>query len=400
MTRQPAPHQRVTALLAGNIFFAGLSVAATVSYAGIIAIERLGIPNAMYSILLIVSALVSAGASVLLGYMSDRVGDRRVIAIASALVGAIGYTIIFFIRTAEIYTVVTCVLLPFGGAIYAQTFAYARAFYDRHVPARAEFMNQVMRMVFSLSWVIAPPVMGLVAATTDVFNLYAIAALTLVVCALLFVVIPPEGTASVPEGANPQAARAEIDLVVMAGLGGVLLIYVANQIYNICVPLLVTTTLGATYADFGLVAGVAAAIEIPFMLAWGYALRWMGKHTVIVIAALMYAVYLTLLSRAGSVSDLLWLQIINGPATAALMSITISYMQDAVRNRVGLSTSLLDVVRVASVIACAGLFAWLTGARPDYPAMFVAAGILSGAGAVLMFAAHRMIPARPAVAAP
>src|SRR5690606_38772454 len=102
-------------------------------------------------------ALVSAAASVLLGYLSDRVGDRRVIAIVSALTGAIGYTIIFFVRTAEMFTVVTCVLLPFGGAIYAQTSAYARAFYDRHIPARAEFMNQVMRMVFSLSWVIAPP---------------------------------------------------------------------------------------------------------------------------------------------------------------------------------------------------------------------------------------------------
>jgi len=392
----PALPSRVTTLLAGNIFFSGVTFAATLSYAGIVAIEHLGISNAMYSVLLVASALVSAVASVVLGYFSDRVRDRRIIALGCAAAGALGYGAVFFFRTAEVYTIVTCLLMPFGGAIYVQTFAYARAYYDRRAPARAEFMNQIMRTIFSVAWAVAPPIVGWVAATTDIFNVYAIAAVTFVICGAIFLAIPPEGTAASASGEKPAVQRAEIDPVVIAGLAGVFLIFIANQIYNVCVPLLVTTTLNGTLADLGLFAGVAAAIEIPFMLLWGYALRWVGKHTVIVIAAVLYAIYLYCLSRAGGVTDILWLQLINGPATAALMSITISYMQDAVRNRVGLSTSLLDVIRVGSVIASAGIFALLTGSRPDYPGMFVVAAILAALGAVTLLAAHRLMPARPA----
>ena len=75
------------------------------------------------------------------------------------------------------------------------------------------------------------------------------------------------------------------------------------------------------------------------------------------------------------------------------MSIPISYMQEAIRNRVGLSTSLLDVVRVASVMASAGLFALITGSMPNYPLLFAVAAALAVGGAAILFAAHRIMPA-------
>jgi hypothetical protein len=80
------------------------------------------------------------------------------------------------------------------------------------------------------------------------------------------------------------------------------------------------------------------------------------------------------------------------------LSIPISYMQDAIRNRVGLSTSLLDVVRVSSVIASAGLFALLTGTTADYPLLFAVAAGLAAGGAVILMGAHRLLAPRPATA--
>ena len=56
---------------------------------------------------------------------------------------------------------------------------------------------------------------------------------------------------------------------------------------------------------------------------------------------------LLLLSRAGSVAEVLWLQPLNGLTTAALMSIPLAYMQEAIKGRVGLSTSLFDVTCLA-----------------------------------------------------
>lgn len=102
---------------------------------------------------------------------------------------------------------------------------------------------------------------------------------------------------------------------------------------------------------------------------------------------MLYALYLLLLSRAGSFAEVLWLQGLNAVATAALMAIPISYMQEAIRGRVGLSTSLLDVVGVASGLLAAGIFALATAGGGYQPAL-VAAALLAAAGATVVLVAH------------
>jgi len=138
----------------------------------------------------------------------------------------------------------------------------------------------------------------------------------------------------------------------------------------------------------GIYAGLAALLEVPCMLLWGVAATRWPKFALIVASALVYAVYLFLLSRAGSVAGVLWLQGFNAIATAGLMSIPISYLQEAIRGRVGLSTSLLDVVGVIARIAAAGLFAVVAGGGDNYVAVFVVAGGFALSGAAVLFLAH------------
>jgi hypothetical protein len=183
---------------------------------------------------------------------------------------------------------------------------------------------------------------------------------------------------------------------VIVGIVGVTAIFIATYVNNVTVPLLITVTLKGSFGELGLFAGLAAAMELPFMVLWGYSLRWVSKHTIIVGAALVYALDLFLLSQADSVTTVLWLQLINGPATAALMSIPISYLQDAIKGRRGLSTSLLDVAGVVSALVSASLFGALTANGPAYPLLFAVAAGLAVAGAAILFAAHRFIPAEPA----
>jgi SET family sugar efflux transporter-like MFS transporter len=263
-------------------------------------------------------------------------------------------------------------------------------------------MTSILRTVFAVAWAIVPPFVGWIAANTVVFNVYGIAAVAYLICALIYAVllINPRariGRPAKPTGETAELPRARVEPVIIVGIAGVTLISMATYINNVTVPLLITVTLKGSFGELGIFAGLAAALELPFMVLWGYALRRVGKHTIIVAAALLYALYLVLLSRAGSVTDLLWLQLINGPATAALMSIPISYLQDAIRGRIGLSTSLLDVVGVTSSLTAAALFGAITATAPNYPLLFVVAAGLAVAGAAILFAAHRFIK-RPTVA--
>ena len=389
----------VTALIGTSLFFTGITYASTLNYAAIVGIDTLGIPNALYSVLLIVASLVGAAASVVLGYISDRLPDRRILVILCALAGALGFGLIFTLRSQVAFIVAIGIIMPFGAALFSQSFSFARAYNNARDPARAEFMTSVLKTIFTVAWAIVPPFVGWIAATTGVFNVYGIAAAAYLVCIGIFTVLLTMPAAKVGRPMRPHNAAADglpparIEPAVIMGIVGVALILVANYTNNVAMPLLITRTLGGNFGQLGIFAGLAAALELPFILLWGYSLRWVSKHAIIIVAALLYAIYLYLVSRAGSITDIYWLQLINGPATGALLSIPISYMQDAIKGRVGLSTSLLDVANVASSLSGAVLFGAVTGAAPNYPLLFVIAAGLAVAGALVLFVTHRLMPA-------
>lgn len=394
---QSTPRQPVTMSLGLGLFFTGVTYAATLNYGAIVGIDALGIPNGLYSLLLMVFSLASAAASVVLGYISDKIPDRRILVIGTALMGALAFGSIFAFRNQAAYIVAICVIMPFGGALFSQSFSYSRSYYNARHPARAEFMITILRTIFSVAWVIVPPLVGWFAATTTVFNTYGVAALAYLACAAIFVVLLRDPDAKVgvaPPRAGqpaPPLARARIEPAIMGGIIGVTLIFTAVSIRTVTIPLVITSTLKGSFTDLGIFAALAAALELPFMVAWGYALRWLSKHTIIICGALLYAVYLILMSRASSVTEMLWLQLLNGPAHAALLTIPISYLQDAIKGRVGLSTSLLDVSNVVASLATAAVFGALTATVQDYPLLLVVAAGLSAGGAVALFVAHWLL---------
>ena len=394
---QSTPRLPVTAFLSLGQFFTGITYAATLNYGAIVGIDTLGIPNGLYSLLLTVFSLASAAASVMLGYISDKVADRRILVIGTALMGALAFGIIFLFRNQFAFIVATCVIMPFGGALYSQSFSYSRSYFNVRHADRAEFLITIMRTIFSVAWVIVPPIVGWFAATTTVFNTYGVATVAYLVVAAIFAALlrNPEARVGVtPNKAGEQATplvKASIEPAVIGGVVGVTLIFTGVSLRTVTVPLVITSTLKGSYADLGIFAAVAAALELPFMVAWGYALRWLSKHTMIIIGALLYALYLLLISRATSVTEMIWLQLLNGPAHGALMTIPISYLQDAIKGRVGLSTSLLDVANVAASLATAAIFGALTASMQDYPLLLLVAAGLSAAGALALFVSHGLL---------
>lgn len=393
----------VTVMISVSLFFTGITWASTLPYAAIVAVDVLGIDNQSYALLVTVGSLVGALASVALGYVSDKVRDRRLIVIGCALLGALGFGLIYALRTPFAYALAYGVIMPVGFALFSQTFSYARTFYNLNQPDRAEFMNSVLRSIFTIAWVVVPPFAGWLAATFTPFDVYGVSGAAYFCCALIFAGMLADPTTRIgvdskakDGAAQPEAARG-IELPMLVGIVGVFLIKVSIALHVTTAPLAITNDLGGTFADVGVYASLAALLEIPFMLAWGLAARKVPKWAIIVAAAAVNAVYLLWLSQAGTVTELLWLQVLKAIATSALLSITISYMQDAIRGRVGLSTSLLDVVGVGSNMAAAAVFA-AVATGTSYLAIFVVAGSLSAAGALIVWVAHGVVERRVAIA--
>jgi SET family sugar efflux transporter-like MFS transporter len=385
-TRMP-----VTAMLGASVFFSGVTFAATMPYGAIVGIETLGMANEHYAALVSISSIVGALVTMLIGYASDRLPDRRVLVLIAAVAGATGMALIYFGRTQIAFIIAITVIWPFGFAMFSQNFAYIRVYYNERAPDRAQFMITVLRTVFAVAWVIVPPMAGYIAAHYSVFDVFLVSALAYLGCGLIFAAMMTDRTTRIAAKPIPKreagAAKSLLPLPIMAGLAGILIITIAMRLVGLAMPLTIVTRLGGSVGHVGVYAGLAAAVEIPFMLMWGYLGRWLTREAIIIGNGLLLGVYILLVSQAQSVADVFWLQAINGVAASALLSVTISYMQDAIKGRVGLSTSLMDVVGIGATLAGAALFGLLS-AGGDYQLVLVVASAIAISGGLVMLAGN------------
>jgi SET family sugar efflux transporter-like MFS transporter len=394
-TRMP-----VTAMLGASVFCSGVTFAATMPYGAIVGIETLGLSNEHYAALVSISSVVGALVTMLIGYASDRLPDRRILVLIAAVAGATGMGLIYFGRSQMAFIIAITVIWPFGFAMFSQNFAYVRVYYNERAPARAHFMITALRTVFSVAWVIVPPLAGYVAAQYSVFDVFLASALAYLACGVIFAIMMTDPTTRIAAApiAKPEGTgrRGLLPTPIMAGLVGILIINMAMRLVGLAMPLSIVTRLGGNVGDVGIYAGIAAALEIPFMLMWGYLGRWLTREAIIIGNGLLLGVYILLVSQARSVMDVFLLQAINGVAAAALLSVTISYMQDAIKGRVGLSTSLMDVVGISATLGGAAVFGVLS-AGGDYQSVLLAASGIAITGGLVMLAGNirqlRLAPA-------
>lgn len=374
----------VATILGTCLFLIGISSAAIAPYRAITAIDNLGISNSIYALIMTLTSMGTAIASLVMGHISDRIPDRRVLIMASAGLGVLAYGLLYLFPAQLTYIIAFIVIMPFGGALFSQTFSFSRVYYDQRQPDRAEFMMSVLRSLFAVAWIIIPPVAGWIASSYSVFDLFAAAALAHIGFSLIFGLLFTDPKTRVGGIGKKEAGSAvagwRIPTGRMIGIGGVTMVRVALALHLTTLPLAMLNDFGGTLKDVGINASIAAGLEVPFMLAWGVAAARFSKEAILVVSALIYALYLLLLFYAQSVWQVYLLQGLNAIATAALLSITISYMQEAIKGRVGLSTSLMDVVTVVSTFTAAAAFAALSNPE-SYTNIFVAASILSLAGA-------------------
>jgi len=246
-----------------------------------------------------------------------------------------------------------------------------------------------MRTVFTLAWIIVPPAAGWIAATFSIFDVYLVSSLSYAAVAVIFAVLIGDRTTAVQIAAPVRAEGASWTSVfqlqpgILAGLAGLIVMIGAMRLLALTISLFIVTDLGGTLTDVGFYAGITAATEAPFMLLLAYLTTKVTKETLLAGAGLVMAVFIGLVSMLSSVSELFWLLALNGLGTAALMSVNIPYVQDAIKGRVGLSTSLMDVVAIGANLLSAVAFG-LLAAGGDYRFVLMIAAGISILGAAIM----------------
>lgn len=385
---------RITTLLASTIFFSGASFAAMTPYRAIVGVETLGFSNALFGLIIALNAIGGLLIAVLLGWISDKVSDRRTLALICAIGGAFGFLLVWTVRSPIGFATAFCLLIPFGNALFSQSFSLSRAFYDMEMPVRSELMMTFLRTGFTLSWIAVPPIAGWLAAKQSSYAVFGISALAHVACSICVALLWTDRRSRVGiETASGDAGRQErphLPIGRRYGILGVTLSATALQLNISILPLVIVNDLDGTLGQVGLLSGVAAAIEVPVMIGWGYlALRW-RKERILAIACAVFALYFALVTVSDSFYQVLSLQVFAAIAIAAVLSINISYLQEAIPGRVGLSTSLVDVTTVVASLGAAALFA--LNPLDQYAPMLGVAALVSIAATGSFMLARRLTP--------
>jgi predicted MFS family arabinose efflux permease len=340
------PSVRVCALA---IFFLGFAGAATSPYQSIIGINELGLSDSAYAILMFAAAVVNVSASVVMGILADRLGDYRKSILYLSLFGIAGYAIVYIAASPVSFVISKLLLLPTFGAVYSLIFANVRAHSRGMSSSNLIAVNSTMRAMISLSWVLVPGLVGIaLAGSPSMLPAYLLATLAAAMCFILAAFfLPKSAPATHLSDESRYRFLASLKEVtsrrVLLRVVGIALICSMLHVNDAVRPLIITGRAGGTVADIGTIVGIVAALEIIFIVFWGWADRRMPSIAALSLGASLYALYLGLQGLSTATWHVYAQSILSGFAAAAIISLPITYLQDLIADRPGLGSSLISV---------------------------------------------------------
>lgn len=399
-------HRAVRASAAA-IFFYGVAGAATSPYQAVLAIRELGLTYSDYAAIAIAAAVSNVVLSIGFGMISDRFQSYRRPLIFVSAFGILGYGAIWAVPSPLVFAMATIGPLALFHATNSMLFANVRAQTGDLAGQEVATINALMRMMISLAWVLVPGAVGLaLRGQQTIIGAWAIAA-GLAGCVLAIILLwvgagpMPPRPEPVPQGGTgtarvaPTAGRADrpaqvrtahalpglmqiLSPAIALRILGVALISQVLHVNSTVLPLIVTGQAGGQPDDIGAIVGLVAALEVVFMVFWAQVTRRLHLTTALMITAAFYLCYLAALAVATAPWQVYAASVVAGFAAAGIISLPISYLLDLIRDRPGLSASLIAVNMFLGGALGGGLFA-AGSALGGHGA----AALLSGAAGVL-----------------
>ena len=375
--------------------------ASTLPYQSIIGINELGMSDGSYSLLVFFAALMNVATSLTLGIWSDRLGDRRPLVLVLSVCGILGFGSIFIFHTAPVFILGVLLLIPMSNSAYSILFASIRARTNTMDKALAGAISSTVRAFYSGSWALAPGLIGLYLATAQSMTpAYGIAGAASLTCFCLYFFF----AAKAPKSAEPLAdapgflpsLKRIVRPPVLKRIVAMSLLLGLQRLNTMVAPLIITHAAGGTVVDVGFMAGLVAFLEMPFMMMWGALQKRFRNVHILAAGSLIYCLYLTLVGFASAPWHIYSLVVINACGAAAILSISITYLQDLISDRPGLGSSLISVSVFVSNGIAAAIFAVGTAVTNYSGTAQIAALVGLGSIAFLLFLESSRRQLRPA----
>lgn len=313
---------------------------------------------------------------------SDHRGSRKKLILICCLAGMASCLLFAVSRSYLLLLTLGIALLSIGATSSPQLFALARE-YSEQQGKSATMFSAIMRTQFSLAWVVGPPLAFAVATGYGFAALFGLGMVAYLLCLLVVGLGLPE-LGKVTDGHElPRGGlrkNGEVRRLFLASL----CLWTCNSMYLINMPLYLSRELSLPQELAGWMMGLAAALEIPVMLAAGYASHWLGKKPLMLLAVLAGLLFYTGLTWLPATPLwLLALQLCNGIFIGILAGMGMTYFQDLMPGQPGEATTLFsNSIRSGSILG--GCVAGIIAQWWSYHGVFAVALLLTLVALLLM----------------
>lgn len=381
------------AAVAALILF-GAIVSSFAPYLSVLGVQQFGLGDGGYAAFLVLSTVVSVGASLYLGIRADQTARRRPLALLCGAAIVLALLLMELRPSPFTFLLAHGVLFPVGAALMGQVFALVRLSSSVYPAAEREMILGATRAAFALPFVIVLPLWSVAFGRgMAVMGLYPVVlGLALLLAAVLVLLWPKDrgnAWADQPSGLSLGHALREIadprHLLRILALGG---IAAAPVVYMAVVGLLLTAEVGRGPADVALYVGLVAGLEVPFMILLPMLTRGWNRARLLALGTAIYALHLLVMPWVAG-SPVLWLMVWPAAIGGAItLTLPIAYLQDLLANRPGTGSSLLSLQWLAGNLFGAACFAAGT-ALSGYALVAVLGAALSVLGGLALLWADR-----------
>jgi MFS transporter, SET family, sugar efflux transporter len=336
------------------LFCVGASLAAYQPFQSLFAVNNLGLSEGGFSSIQFIGAVVNMVVALILGSFVDANGKAKQVVLITVLAGIISFSTIYVFDNALVYIAMSVVFIPVFMACYGLMLSSIRT---RYVVESSEGVEQqfvsLARSFFTFSWILTPlSVSFLLAAGFELKVIFLVSGLTSAVTFLLVWTTPVQLEAhNLVQTRSSDSWKQSIaqifnDKVVLKKICGAGLLQTAHVLNGILLPLFLVQNLSATTADVGRVSGLVAAAEVPSMFAITWLLRKIELANLLAIGGIVFSGYFLVVGFSRSIADVYFLVPLNAIGAAIILNLSIGFLQEAIKGKISLSTSLISVVFV------------------------------------------------------
>ena len=349
-------------LIAVALLFLGMHNASVYPYQSLIAIERIGLSKPAFSLLLVLASLIAVTSSVMFGVLGDQFGQRRSIAMVTALASSLGIALMLI--HPGIWALILCqgILLPLASSLYGQLLALARLASTEEASQRDAVLGTIrsgMSFTFLATLIFWTFAFGFGLSEVAVYLTGGVA--SLILSLLVYFGWPKDGQtawADPRSGMRLRDALAEIakpNVAVRVVLLGA--VAAAGNLFMVLVSLVFDASPLRGPADVALYVGLVAGWEVPAMLIMPRFAHLLPRSTMIALGAGLYCAHLLAMPVLCDTPFLWVMAPFGGIGGALIITTPIPYYQDLLARRPGTASSMLALQKLVADVLAAAIFA-------------------------------------------